>query len=468
MGRRKLLRSYSSLTICALKICDLALVGIAGLLSYYLLLGSLPHAPLPKTHIMMSLVLYSVVADRCGLYSAWRGKSLSAELIIVAVVGCILLLTLGVAGELVETQSRNESNANWLAHWFTAVVMAQCVLRLVVRPMLAALRTRGFNRKRILFVGCGANAAAVLNEIIAHPEYGLQVVGYLDDKATSNDSQLKDIPLCGRTDDILKICQDLSVSQIWINYALREERRTKRLLAKLQHSTTSVRYVFDLKVFNASHQSITGLSDFLLLDIYVSPMDGTVSRLAKEIEDRVLASLMLLILSPLFIIIAIGVKLSSPGPVLYKQTRVGWNSKPFKILKFRSMPVDAEKESGPKWASSLEHRATPIGALLRSTSADELPQFINVLKGEMSIVGPRPERPEFVHKFKDTIPDYMKKHMVKAGITGWAQVNGFRGDTDLAQRVKHDLYYIKHWTPLFDLQIAYQTIYKGLVHKNSS
>ena len=137
------------------------------------------------------------------------------------------------------------------------------------------------------------------------------------------------------------------------------------------------------------------------------------------------------------------------------------------MLKFRSMPVDAEDDTGPKWASANERRATRFGAFLRSTSMDELPQFINVLKGDMSIIGPRPERPEFVEKFKGEIPDYMKKHMVKAGITGWAQVNGYRGDTDLTKRIEHDLYYIKHWTPMFDLQIAVQTIYKGFLHKNA-
>jgi putative colanic acid biosynthesis UDP-glucose lipid carrier transferase len=167
------------------------------------------------------------------------------------------------------------------------------------------------------------------------------------------------------------------------------------------------------------------------------------------------------------LLIAIGVKLSSRGPVFYRQERVGWNNRKFIMLKFRSMPVEAESKTGPVWAKPGEKRATRFGALLRKTSLDELPQLINVLKGDMSLVGPRPERPDFVEVFKEQVPNYMKKHMVKAGITGWAQVNGWRGDTDLKQRIEHDLYYIQHWSVWFDLEIALRTLVFGFVSKNA-
>jgi putative colanic acid biosynthesis UDP-glucose lipid carrier transferase len=167
------------------------------------------------------------------------------------------------------------------------------------------------------------------------------------------------------------------------------------------------------------------------------------------------------------LLIAVGVKLSSPGPVFYRQERIGWNGKPFGMLKFRSMPVDAEEESGPRWASADDHRPTRFGSLLRRTSLDELPQFINVLKGEMSIVGPRPERPVFVHKFKDEVPDYMKKHLVKAGITGWAQVNGWRGNTDLSKRIEYDLYYIENWSLWLDIKIILMTLLPANIQKNA-
>ena len=165
--------------------------------------------------------------------------------------------------------------------------------------------------------------------------------------------------------------------------------------------------------------------------------------------------------------IALGVKLSSPGPVFYRQERVSWHNRRFHMLKFRSMPVNTESASGPVWSKPGEARATPFGAFLRRTSLDELPQFLNVLKGEMSIVGPRPERPHFVEQFKDQVPYYMKKHLVKAGITGWAQVNGLRGDTDLVRRIEYDLYYINHWSLSFDLWIVLMTLLRGFVHKNA-
>jgi putative colanic acid biosynthesis UDP-glucose lipid carrier transferase len=163
----------------------------------------------------------------------------------------------------------------------------------------------------------------------------------------------------------------------------------------------------------------------------------------------------------------VGVKLSSPGPVFYRQQRVSWNNKPFVMLKFRSMPTNVESASGPVWAKADENRATPFGSFLRKSSLDELPQFINVLKGDMSIVGPRPERPHFVDQFKDEVPFYMKKHMVKAGITGWAQINGWRGETDLSKRIEHDIYYIQNWSIWFDLNIFLRTFASGFISKNA-
>jgi putative colanic acid biosynthesis UDP-glucose lipid carrier transferase len=192
-----------------------------------------------------------------------------------------------------------------------------------------------------------------------------------------------------------------------------------------------------------------------------------VNQLAKAVEDYVFASLILLVTSPLLLAIAIGVKLSSPGPVFYRQRRVTWNGAEFEMLKFRSMPVDAEAGTGPVWASPGEVRATRFGRFIRRWSLDELPQFLNVLRGEMSIVGPRPERPEFIERFRDQIPGYMQKHLVKAGITGWAQVNDLRGNTDLARRIEFDLFYIENWSVWFDLRIIVMTAWQVARSRNA-
>jgi putative colanic acid biosynthesis UDP-glucose lipid carrier transferase len=204
-----------------------------------------------------------------------------------------------------------------------------------------------------------------------------------------------------------------------------------------------------------------------VLNVDGSPVHEGINRWVKEAEDKLLAAAILLLFSPFMLILAIGVKLSSPGPVMYRQERISWNGKPFTMLKLRSMPVDAEELSGPVWAHADGSRATRFGSFLRKSSLDELPQFINVLKGEMSIVGPRPERPFFVAQFREQIPEYMRKHLVKGGITGWAQVNGWRGDTDLRKRVECDLYYVRNWSLRFDLYIVIRTVFSVFFHKNA-
>ncbi len=466
--RRGLLRTYSSLFLYLLKLIDLALVVLLGILSHFLLYDSPPDGALSKTTLLLSIFIYSVIAEKLSLYTPWRGRNLFSELSILAMTGCCLLLALGGTGVIIESQFTNVSDPRWLGLWTGLAIISQGLVRLTVRPLLMIARRRGFNQVRILFVGGNANMQVLLNEVGRHAEYGrLQFVGYVDDRMTNREWAANNLKYCGTTADVERICKKLNIEQVWITYPLNAEHRICHLIEKLEYSTVSVRCVLDLKYLKKTDKTLTTLLDFPILDIDVSPMDDTGGRIIKDIEDRIFASLILIAISPLFLLIAIGVKLSSPGPVFYRQTRISWNNKAFEMLKFRSMPVDAEKNTGPKWAAACESRATRFGAFLRSKSIDELPQFINVLKGDMSIIGPRPERPEFVERFKGEIPDYMKKHMVKAGITGWAQINGYRGDTDLTKRIEHDLYYIKHWTPMFDLQIAVQTIYKGFLHKNA-
>jgi len=202
-----------------------------------------------------------------------------------------------------------------------------------------------------------------------------------------------------------------------------------------------------------------------MIDLYGTPMNGT-NLFIKTVEDYLLASTILLMISPLMIALAIGVKINSPGPVFYRQERMGWNGDVFEILKFRTMPTDLESEE-VVWGGSAQKSVTRFSKWLRSTSLDELPQFFNVLQGKMSIVGPRPERPMFVEKFKQEIPGYMKKHLVKAGITGWAQIHGWRGDTDLHTRIEHDLYYIENWSLWLDLKIILFTVFRGFVNRNA-
>jgi putative colanic acid biosynthesis UDP-glucose lipid carrier transferase len=229
---------------------------------------------------------------------------------------------------------------------------------------------------------------------------------------------------------------------------------------------SDIRLIPDLFGFHLINHSISSIAGMPVINLSVTPMDG-LNRWIKAAEDKILALAILLVSSPLLLLIGIAVKATSKGPVLYTQERLSWNGMRFRMYKFRTMPLDAEASTGPIWASGLEGRATPVGSFLRRTSLDELPQFWNVLKGDMSIVGPRPERPVFVEQFRDQIPGYMQKHMVKGGITGWAQINGWRGDTDLQKRIEYDLYYIDNWSLWLDLKIMILTIFKGLVHPHA-
>jgi len=253
---------------------------------------------------------------------------------------------------------------------------------------------------------------------------------------------------------------------VWISLPHSEEETIRNVISALDGSVAEIRYVPDIFEYQLMHHSLSEIAGVPVVNISYSAIDG-MNEIVKTVEDYVLSAILLLLASPLMLLIAIGVKISSPGPILYRQRRVGWNGQEFTMFKFRSMPVEAEKETGPVWANKMDKRATRFGSFLRKTSLDELPQLFNVLKGEMSLIGPRPERPMFVEKYKDEIPHYMKKHLVKAGLTGWAQVHGWRGNTSLHTRIEHDLYYIENWSLWLDIKIIIMTIFRGLVHKNA-
>jgi putative colanic acid biosynthesis UDP-glucose lipid carrier transferase len=296
-------------------------------------------------------------------------------------------------------------------------------------------------------VGLNQMAMAASQQLNHSPWAGLRVVGYVDDRSSPR-IPVGDfgLPHIGGVKDLASVVTQEGIEEVWVAFPPHGESRAEAVLHELRHLPVSIRLVTDCFAFRQSKfLSLNAVAGIPTLDVSVSPLHG-INRYVKEIEDRMLASVLLMLASPLMLLIAIAIKLSSRGPVFYRQERVGWNNRSFIMLKFRSMPVGVEAKTGPVWAKPGENRTTALGAFLRRTSLDELPQLLNVLKGDMSLVGPRPERPDFVEVFKEQVPNYMKKHMVKAGITGWAQVNGWRGDTDLNRRIEHDLYYIQHWS----------------------
>lgn len=409
------------------------------------------------------VLLAALLFPRFGLYKAWRSASIFDEIRAIF-IAWILVLFLLIAF-VFTTQSGIKFSRGWIGIWATLGWVILVSGRILLRVFLRWLRSHGFNQRHIVVVGSNILGEDVVRRLMNSPWMGLQVAIFFCTDARISEMKIYQVPVIEATADIAKYVASNRIDQVWIALPFKDEDKVKSLLHELRHSTVDIRYVPDLFGFRMMNYSVSEVAGLPVMDISVSPMDGT-NRIFKALEDRVFSLLILLLISPLMLFIAIVVKLSSTGPVFYRQERMGWNGKIFMMYKFRSMPENVEG-SGVQWGGSKNKQVTPFGAFLRKTSLDELPQFINVLKGDMSIVGPRPERPMFVEKFKDEIPDYMKKHLVKAGITGWAQINGWRGDTDLTKRIEHDLYYIENWSVWFDLQIILLTVFKGFINKNA-
>jgi len=337
--------------------------------------------------------------------------------------------------------------------------------RLLVRACLRALRKHDRNLRRVLLVGEGRSAENLIRRIQNYPELGLRIVGVVTDENSTTES-VSGTPVLGHFQQVREIIERWSADEVIIALSLAQQNEVTRLLELLKDETLDVRLIPDVQAYATLGCIVEDFDGMPVLRLNDSPLIGW-RAVAKRCTDVVVAAASLIIFSPLLLAIALLVKLTSRGPVLYRQERMGMDGRSFSMLKFRSMKIDAEARSGAVWAQKTDDRRTVLGTLLRKTSLDELPQLWNVLRGEMSLVGPRPERPVFVKQFRHEIPHYMLRHKVKAGITGWAQVNGWRGNTSLNRRVECDLYYIQNWSYALDLKIMTLTLWKGFVNKNA-
>ncbi|APZ42833.1 undecaprenyl-phosphate glucose phosphotransferase [Acidihalobacter ferrooxydans] len=460
--RTGLLKSHSATVSLITRVLDVVAVLLCGALAYYLRFGfdgwlvPLDYAVL----IVIGGLLAAILFPLFGVYHSWRARGLFAPA--ARVFAAWFLVFSALLALLVLAKQGTDFSRLWMAAWAGIGALSLMGVRMGVFAVLRALRRRGYNRRDVVVVGTGSAARELIRQTNEYAWAGFRVAAVFEvEPGTRAPDGVEPKPL-GELPAYLDCTE---VDEVWLAVPLEQGARLRAVLEALRCSTANVRYVPDLFGLYLLNHGVSEILGQPMIDLSASPMEGP-NRLLKAIEDRVLAGLILLLVSPLMVVIAIGVKLGSPGPVFYRQERLGWNGRPFQMLKFRSMPVDVEK-SGVQWGNAKSKRPTPFGAFLRRTSLDELPQFVNVLKGDMSIVGPRPERPMFVDQFKNEIPGYMQKHMVKAGITGWAQINGWRGDTDLHKRIEHDLYYIENWSLAFDLKIIGLTLFSGFVHRNA-
>jgi exopolysaccharide biosynthesis polyprenyl glycosylphosphotransferase len=335
--------------------------------------------------------------------------------------------------------------------------------RMLVRAVVDRRHRAGKDLDRVLIAGSGELAVAVVERMRSHRELGFRIVGYL---RNGDDARLDALPCLGSVDDVERVVDEHGIDHVFVALPHASSTAMTRLLERLVRSLVSIHVVPDLLQFMVLRSRVEDIDGLPTINLSEAPLEGW-SRFVKRGFDLMVASAALLVFSPLMLLIALAIWLEDRRPIFYRQVRMGLDGKPFRILKFRSMKVGAESESGAKWAERDDPRRTRMGRLIRPWSLDELPQLFNVLLGDMSIVGPRPERPQFVEQFRAEFPHYMLRHKVRAGMTGWAQVHGWRGNTSVRMRIEHDLYYIENWSLMLDLKILFMTVVHGLRHENA-
>ena len=378
-------------------------------------------------------------------YLSWRSTSLLelfGKIIVSWATTVILLIVWLVASKTTELYSRI-----WISLWIVQALFLLIFIRIVAYKILRKLRASGINLRHIAIVGSGETAKELISRADESGWAGYRVSCHILIPDAHNIKKLANKPL----------------DEIWLTPEEDSSLTLHELVNCLDHSTAIVRIAPDLLSLRLINHGFSEVLGVQMIDIHGRPMSDF-GGLLKIIFDYSISLTLLICLFPIMSLIGIGVKLNSTGPIFYRQNRVGWNGEIFQILKFRSMPDDIES-NGIKWGESDNKTVDKFSKFLRRTNLDELPQLINVIKGEMSLVGPRPERPEFVEVFKDKIPHYMKKHLVKAGITGWAQIHGWRGDTSLQKRLDYDLYYVENWSIFLDIKILLATMFLGLNNK---
>ena len=413
--------------------------------------------------IIIMLPIWAIVFKTFGLYRPRRISSKVAEVMDIAKATSIATLILVSLSFFV--RQYEFSRLTFLYFWIISIV-ALCLARILFREFLRLIRNKGYNLRFAIIAGTGSLGQRISEKIQDHPELGIKIAGFLSDDASQVGSELKGHQVIDTFENVQNVVSNHQIDIVLIALPLSAHESLKSVLSSLADEMVSIMVIPDLFEFTTLRGSVGEFEGLPIISLKDSPLYGW-NAVIKRSADILLSLIIILGTSPLMLIITFLIRITSKGPILYKQDRMGLDGKIFTMLKYRTMKISAEDESGPVWATKNDLRRTSIGSFLRKTSLDELPQFFNVLKGNMSIVGPRPERPYFIQQFKNKIPKYMLRHKMKAGITGWAQINGWRGNTSLEKRIEYDLYYIENWSLMFDLQIIWLTAWKGFTNKNA-
>jgi len=418
-------------------------------------------------------VLWPTVLYFHGLYQVKRGRSRIDEFF--AIVASVLIATVFTLGATLYVRVYYRFQPEVAPLWeysqvafglfFVLDVLLLNLGRFALRRQLERMWAAGYNVKRILVAGAGELGQIVAETLQAHRELGYRVLGFVSD--TPPAPGRTGLPVLGRLDDTKKVAEAERVDQVYVALPLEEHARMVGLIRHLSRECLDIMVVPDLVQYATIKAALEDIDGIPIISLNETPLQGWNSMLKRGM-DFVVGSAILLLLSPVFTVIAFFIKWrGGKGPIFFTQDRVSVDGRRFRMYKFRSMVDDAERETGPVFATSDDPRRTPVGGFLRKHNLDELPQLINVVLGDMSLVGPRPERPPFVQQFRERIPQYMLRHRVKSGITGWAQVNGLRGNTSIEKRIEYDLYYVENWSLLLDVKILILTLFRGFGQKHA-
>lgn len=466
-----MLKKHSQFIESLLFISDLFIIALAWLFSYYLRFysGLVPAdkgIPPLKSYMLLVipiLLIWGFAFRAFGLYRPRRIASHISEVFDIT-KACLISTLVLVA---VTFFFRQYEFSRLVFIFFTVITVAALSLeRWLFRELLRYLRKKGYNLRYAIIVGTGELSRAIINRLEMHPEIGIKIEGIISTNRNETGKDWGGLKVIGAHENIRTIIREKGINHVVIALEWGEHSKVAEVLKSIGDEMVDIKVIPDIYEFMTLRGGIDELDGLPIISLQGTPLYGW-NIVAKRGADIIFSVIAIIITAPLMSLIAILIKLTSSGPIFYKQERMSIGGDIFRMLKFRSMKTDAERNTGAVWAKEDDPRRTWLGAFLRKTSLDELPQFFNVLKGEMSIVGPRPERPVFIQEFRKNIPHYMLRHKMKAGITGWAQVNGLRGDTDLKKRIEYDLYYIENWSIALDMKIMWLTIWKGLVNKNA-
>ena len=417
---------------------------------------------LPFERYMFALVFivpgFLILYQAFNLYSPKRVQGRRLELANIVKANALGVLLIMFALYMLK---ENDFSRLMIYIFVCINVAAEAAARMAIRYILRDIRKRGLNQKHMILVGYSRAAEEYIDRVIANPQWGYIIRGILDDSVPAG-TTYKGVKVLGRIANLMVILPNSSLDEIAITLGLNEYYRLEEIVALCEKSGVHTKFIPDYNNIIPTKPYTEDILGLPVINIRYVPLTNTFNAMVKRLMDIAGSIFGIIVASPVMLL-----KLSSPGPLIYKQERVGLHNKNFWMYKFRSMEVQPEQEEKKAWTVKNDPRVTGVGKFMRRTSIDELPQLFNILKGDMSLVGPRPERPFFVEKFREEIPRYMVKHQVRPGLTGWAQVNGYRGDTSIRKRIDYDLYYIENWTIGFDIKIMFLTIFKGFVNKNA-